>query len=102
MDLIGNVQGKNVIIVDDILDTGGTLCKAAELIIENGALSVSAMVTHGLFSGDAINNINKSVLNKVYVSNSVSKNNLFKDKQFSNTHKIQVIDIKSLLSNGSP
>ena len=51
MHLVGNVEGKNVIIVDDIIDTGGTLCEATKVLKEKGALSVSCFATHGLFSG---------------------------------------------------
>jgi len=93
MELIGNVKGKNVIIVDDILDTGGTLCKAAELIIENGALSVRAMITHGLFNGKAIELINNSVIKKVYVSNSISKTNTIVND------KIEVVKIENMLAD---
>jgi ribose-phosphate pyrophosphokinase len=51
MHLVGNVEGKNAIIIDDIIDTGGTLCEATKVLKEKGALSVSCFATHGLFSG---------------------------------------------------
>jgi ribose-phosphate pyrophosphokinase len=53
MELIGNVTGKNVVLVDDMVDTAGTLTKAADLMIERGALSVRAICTHPILSGGA-------------------------------------------------
>lgn len=72
MEIIGNVEGKDVIIIDDIVDTAGTLCKAAELLLSEGAKSVQAYATHGLLSGNAIEKIENSPLTKVYVSNTVA------------------------------
>lgn len=71
MHMVGSVEGKNVIIVDDIIDTGGTLCEATRVMKEQGALSVSAFATHGLFSGNALENIRKSRLDQVIVTNSI-------------------------------
>ena len=73
MEIIGSVLGKNVVIIDDMIDTAGTLCKAAELLMTEGAKSVVAYAAHGLFSGDAIKKIESSPLNKVYISDSVKK-----------------------------
>ena len=53
MELIGDVTGKNVVLVDDMVDTAGTLAKAADLMIERGALSVRAICTHPILSGNA-------------------------------------------------
>jgi len=61
MTIIGNVLGKNVIIVDDIVDTAGTLTKAADMMFEKGAASVRAIATHAVLSGNAYENINKSL-----------------------------------------
>ncbi|MEO1049851.1 MAG: ribose-phosphate diphosphokinase [Bacteroidota bacterium] len=72
MEIIGDVNGKHVVIVDDIIDTAGTLCKASEIIKEAGAKSIVAYCTHGLLSGNAIERIEDSALNKVYITDSVS------------------------------
>lgn len=71
LQIIGDVKDKNVIIVDDIIDTAGTLCKAAGRIKEMGAKSVRAMCAHGLFSGTAIDNIENSALEEVLVTDTV-------------------------------
>ena len=71
LQIIGDVKGKNVILVDDIIDTAGTLCKAAARIKEMGALSVRAMCAHGLFSGDALEKIENSVLDEVLVTDTI-------------------------------
>ena len=71
MQVIGDVEGANVIIVDDMVDTGGTLCKAAELLMEKGALSVRAAITHPVLSGNAYENINNSVLEELIVTDSI-------------------------------
>ena len=71
MLLVGDVSSKIAILVDDMADTCGTLCKAADICIEKGAKEVIAVVTHGILSGKAIENLNKSRLKKVVVTNTV-------------------------------
>ena len=71
MELIGKVEGKNVIIVDDMVDTAGTLCKAADLMVDRGAKSVRAICTHALLSGNAYENIEKSKLKELIVTDSI-------------------------------
>jgi ribose-phosphate pyrophosphokinase len=71
MTLIGNVEGKNVILVDDMIDTGGTLCNAASLLMEKGATSVRALCTHPVLSGKAYENIEKSALTELIVTNTL-------------------------------
>lgn len=71
MELIGEVEGRNVIIVDDMVDTAGTLCKAADLMIEKGALSVNAIATHPILSGKAHERIRASKLNTLIVSDTI-------------------------------
>lgn len=72
MNIIGNVQNKNCIIVDDMVDSAGTLCNAAAAIIKNGAKSVSAYATHGVLSGKAVTRLNNSVLDELVVTDSIS------------------------------
>lgn len=71
MFLIGDVEGKNVILIDDMIDTAGTLCKAADILMENGAKSVRAMATHGVLSGKAYENIENSALSEVIVTDTI-------------------------------
>lgn len=71
MELIGDVTGKNVILVDDMIDTGGTLAKAADLMIERGAISVRAICTHAILSGDAYEKIENSQLLELIVTDSI-------------------------------
>jgi len=71
MTLIGSVEGKDVVLVDDMIDTGGTLCNAAQLLMDKGANSVRALCTHPVLSGKAYENIEKSVLSELIVTNSL-------------------------------
>ena len=68
---IGDVEGKNIIIVDDMIDTAGTLCKAADVLSEKGAASVSACATHGILSGEALDRIHASALQKVFITDTI-------------------------------
>jgi len=72
MNLIGDVKGRDCVIVDDMIDTGGTLCKAAEALKERGAKRVFAYATHAVFSGSAAENIANSVLDQVVVTDSIT------------------------------
>jgi ribose-phosphate pyrophosphokinase len=85
MTLIGEVAGKDVIIVDDLIDTAGTISKAAHLMIEKGANSVRAFAAHAVLSGNAIDNIDNSVLEEVYFTNSLPREN--------NSSKIKYISV---------
>lgn len=71
MVLVGDVKDRIAIIVDDMADTCGTLCKAADVVIDHGAKSAIAIVTHGILSGDAIQKINNSQLKHLVVTNTV-------------------------------
>ena len=71
MELIGDVQGKNVVLVDDMVDTAGTLTKAADLMMERGALSVRAICTHAILSGSAYDKLDNSKLEELIVTDSI-------------------------------
>jgi len=71
MHIIGDVQGRDCLIVDDIVDTAGTMCTAAEKLKENGAATVTAYCTHAVLSGPAIENLTKSSLDELVVTDTV-------------------------------
>jgi len=71
MKVIGDVEGQICIIVDDICDTAGTLCKAAEVIMDHGALEVHSYITHGVLSGPAVERIEKSVMKHLVITDSI-------------------------------
>jgi len=71
MNIIGDVEGRNCILVDDIVDSGGTLCNAAEALLEKGATEVSAYITHGVLSGGAVSRISASKLKSLVITDSI-------------------------------
>jgi ribose-phosphate pyrophosphokinase len=71
MNIVGDVRGKNCLIIDDMCDTGGTICKVAEALHDAGANEIFACFTHGVFSGKAVENISNSYLKKVIVTNTI-------------------------------
>jgi ribose-phosphate pyrophosphokinase len=71
MQVIGDVEGMDVVLVDDLIDTGGTLCKAGEIILDKGARSVRAVCTHAIMSGNAHENIANSVLEELIVTDTI-------------------------------
>lgn len=71
MNIIGDVRGRDCILVDDMVDTAGTLCKASEALIEHGAKSVTAYVVHAVLSGSAVDNIEKSSLTELVVTDTI-------------------------------
>ena len=71
MELIGDVKGKNVVLVDDMVDTAGTLTKAADMMIERGAHSVRAVCTHPLLSGEAYERIEQSALSELITTDTI-------------------------------
>ena len=91
MELIGNVEGKNVVLVDDMIDTGGTLAKAADMMINRGALSVRAICTHAILSGNAYEKIEQSKLEQLIVTDSIPL------KKHSN--KIKVVSCADLFAD---
>ncbi|HXZ17376.1 MAG TPA: ribose-phosphate pyrophosphokinase [Roseiarcus sp.] len=72
MNIIGDVRSQNCILVDDIVDSGGTLCNAAEALLASGAASVSAYITHGVLSGGAIERVAKSKLRELVISDTIA------------------------------
>lgn len=90
MEIIGDVQGRNVIIIDDLVDTAGTLCKAADLLMEHGAKSVCAYCTHGILSGAALQNLEGSKIDKLYISDTVV--------EAVNHPKVEVVSCSELLA----
>ncbi len=80
MQLIGDVKGKTCVIVDDMIDTAGTLVAAAALLKEQGATKVYAFATHGIFSGEAADRIAKSVIEQVITTDSMQVTEEFKNK----------------------
>ena len=72
MNIIGEVNGQHAILVDDIVDSGGTLCNAAQAIMDAGALSVRAYITHGVLTGEACEKVEASVLEELVVTDSIS------------------------------
>lgn len=72
MSLMGDVTGKNVMLFDDMVDTAGSLCKAADLLIENGAKEVYATITHGVLSGDAHKRIKNSIIKHLNVTDTIN------------------------------
>lgn len=79
MNIIGDVEGKKAILIDDMIDTAGTICNAAKALKDKGAIEVYACATHGIFSGPAIERLKNSPLNKVVVTDSIE---IHEDKMF--------------------
>ena len=91
MELIGDVTDKNVIIVDDMVDTAGTLTKAANLMVERGAKSVRAIATHALLSGNAYEKIEESKLKELIITDSIPQKKISK--------KIKVLTCSKLFAD---
>ena len=79
MNIIGEVAGRDCIMIDDIVDSGGTLCNAAEALLDAGAHSVAAYITHGVLSGGAVARIDKSVLKELVITDSILPSDAAKD-----------------------
>ena len=89
-EVIGDVRNKDCIIIDDIIDSANTICKAAELLMDKGALSVTACVTHAVLSKNAIKLVEDSSIGKLYVTDSIAHSEL--------SSKINIIPISNLLA----
>ena len=94
MNVIGNVKNKTCIIVDDIVDSAGTLCNAAKAIKKKGAKEIAAYITHGVFSGKSIIKISKSPIKRLVVTDSIEPMQNIK-----NSTKINILSVAPLLSD---
>lgn len=92
MNIIGDVDGRSCILVDDIVDSGGTLCNAASKLLESGANDVSAYITHGVLSGEAVNKIETSDLKNLIISDTI-----YNDSIHNGSKKIKLISVAQLL-----
>ena len=90
---IGEVEGRDIVIIDDMIDTAGTLCKAADVLIEMGARSVRACATHGVLSGGAVERIHDSKLEAVYISDTIPHPELAEDA------KIKIVSLAPLFAS---
>ena len=91
MKILGEVDGKDVVIIDDMVDTAGTLAKAANLMIANGANSVRAYCTHGILSGEAYDRLNKSKITELVITDTIPK--------IHSSEKVREISVSSFLAN---
>ena len=92
MNVIGDVSGKDCILIDDIIDSGGTLCNAAEALLANGALTVTAYISHGVLSGGAVARITSSKLKELVITSTIEPTSAIQ-----HAHNIRVISIADLL-----
>jgi ribose-phosphate pyrophosphokinase len=95
MNLIGDVKGRNALIVDDIIDTAGTLVKTADALIREGATNVYAACTHAIFSGPAVERIEKSQLKEVVATDSVPVSEACRQLK-----KVKILSVANLLARG--
>ena len=93
MHIIGDVNGRDCVMVDDMIDTGGTLCKAAEALKKNGAKRVFAYATHPVFSGNAYENLKNSVIDQVVVTDSIPLS-----EQMKSLDKVTQLTLSGMLS----
>ncbi len=93
MCLMGDVKGKVAILIDDMIDTAGTACKAASILMDNGAEKIFMCATHGIFSGPAIKRIKESVFNRIIVTNTVTPK-----PETLLCEKIKIIDVSWIIA----
>ncbi|MCG7531275.1 ribose-phosphate pyrophosphokinase [Psychrobium sp. MM17-31] len=93
MHIIGDVEGRDCIIVDDMIDTGGTLCKAAEALKEHGARRIYAYATHAVFSGSAVTNVANSVIDEFIVTDSIPLT-----PEMKATGKVKVLSLDGMMA----
>lgn len=95
MKLIGDVMGKHVIIIDDIIDTAGTLIKASDLVMMKGAGSVTVFATHAVLSQQAIPNIMKSSISKIYITNTINRGL----ENLNTRSKFEIVDVSNIFAS---
>ena len=93
MNILGDVKNKTCIIVDDIIDSGGTIVNAVDALIKSGANEVYVFISHGVLSGDAAKKIKSSKIKKLIVTDTIDNT-----KKIHNNNKIEVLSISSLMS----
>ena len=93
MNLIGDVRGKTCLIVDDIIDSGGTIVNAAEVLKRKGATEIYVFITHGVLSGNASRKIKDSKIKKLFITDTIDNS-----KKIKNNNKIEVLSISSLMA----
>jgi len=92
MNIIGDVSGKHCILIDDMVDTAGTLCGAAEALLEQGATKISAYASHGVLSGPAVKRLKESGLHELVITDSI-----LQPKEVRKSGKVRIISIASLM-----
>ena len=92
MNIIGDVSGRHCILIDDIIDSGGTLCNAAQALLDQGAKSVTAYITHGVLSGGAVARVDGSALGELVITDSIRPTDDAKDSQ-----RIRILTIAPLI-----
>lgn len=96
MNVIGNVKDKVCILVDDIVDSGGTLCNAAQALKDNGAKSVQSYVVHGVLTGNAVERVEKSPIDKLVITDSIAPTDLVL-----NSKSIEVVSVSALIGEAA-
>ena len=92
MNVIGNVKEKCCIMVDDIIDSGGTIVNAAKVLKEKGAKEIHVYITHGVLSGDAVNKIRKSTIKNLVITDTIDNYNKIK-----NAKNIEILSVSNLM-----
>ena len=92
MNVIGNVKGKSCVMIDDIIDSGGTIVNAAKVLKDKGAKEIYVYVTHGVLSGNAVEKIKKSVIKKLILTDTIDN-----QQKLKGTSNIQVLSISNLM-----
>lgn len=91
VNVVGSVEGKNVLIIDDIIDTAGTLVKTAEVLKKKGAITIIAAASHGVLSGPAMERINNSAIDKIYITDSIPF-----DKSKDPKNKVEILSVSDM------